>query len=52
MIIENYHDPTESLFNEISKIIAKNGVGSERIQGRIQHLLNLKLNSELTFAEF
>ena len=53
MIIESYHDPTETVFNHLSKMIANKSsnaaIGADQ---ELCHLLSLKLNSEITMEEF
>lgn len=52
MIIENYHDPTETVFNLLGKMIAKKGVNNPQIDLELCHQLNIKLYSEILFEEF
>ena len=52
MVLENYHDPVETVFNQINKMLAKKGGSNATIDADLCHLLSVKLTSEITFSEF
>jgi hypothetical protein len=51
MIVERLHDPEESVFRLLNKLIKK-GKADDRIESRMKLLVCPKLHSELTFEEF
>jgi hypothetical protein len=52
MIIERDHDPTQSVFKNIKKIMKRKGKMTIKIQLLVRHLVNIKLSSELNYTEF
>lgn len=51
LILERLHDPEESVFRLINKLI-KRGKSDDRIENRLRLVVGPKLHSELTFEEF